>query len=931
MSGKQVWIAVGVFILALLVWLLVEPITERIVWLWKLDATERTKIKDIVQILAGFAGGGSFLFAALSYFKAKKNTPKDSRDLLKNYYQALYQSCEKIDLALVNVKFTEYASSVRNAITLPAVYQEMDVAVCYKTKSVAERRFAPDEQESPERQPLIQASADAEHKRVIILGDPGAGKSMFMDNLAWQVAGSHLGKSSERLPSEFRRLPLIRLRLRTLAWWCKQHGFDSNTLLSAMQREVGNLVGVEQQAATWQALQTDLMQEGIILLDGLDEVPETDSMRKQMLDAIDELFKQLHPNTHLMITSRPYVFEGDYAYWLDGFSCLELQGMENEQIEQFIIHWYLLLRETRERDETTSRQLAQHLYRDLLDRDYLLEPARRPLILTLLTTLHFAYGILPHSRAQLYQEAIDLMLERWTSRASRENQDYPLEDFEKKALAETESTRKTALQALALEAHQNKTLQISEMQIKGLFSAYLSADCNPSNLLDFLRFRSGLLKPGEGKNFEFYHRSFQAYLAALAITDLDNWQDEMDQLLRTEGKDWWAEVFLLLVSAKIAGNSKPEIISFLSSYYVPENIDYASYPESEWQYLFLATQATLEQKKSLEGYQSKAYLQLLKILEKHLVRLVQSEYQLPITLRAEAGRLLGELGDPRRGVATLREGEYQGLPDIDWVAIPRGRFYMGSAEDDEQARDNEKPQHEVLVESFQISRYPITNAQYACFIQAGGYQTERYWQLTKAGLIWWQEEKPQAPEYWDQRTWNNPNHPVVGVSWYEALAFCAWLNDSGLYKTVRLPREEEWEYAVRGSEGWRYAWGNQPEPSLGNYADTGINQTSTVGLFPAGKAFQAVDGSGLHDLSGNVWEWTSSCWGQDWMKPDYIYAQWEVQRLEREQLDAEKAMLRIIRGGSWFDNTDDLRCALRNGLHPHYRSYYLGFRIVTCP
>lgn len=405
----------------------------------------------------------------------------------------------------------------------------------------------------------------------------------------------------------------------------------------------------------------------------------------------------------------------------------------------------------------------------------------------------------------------------------------------------------------------------------------------------------------------------------------------MDHLLRTEGKDWWAEVFLLLVSAKIAGNSKPEIISFLSSYYVPENIDYASYPESEWQYLFLAAQATLEQKKSLEGYQSKAYLQLLRILEKHLVCLVQSEYQLPITLRAEAGRLLGELGDPRRGVTTLREGKYQGLPDIDWVAIPHGSFYMGSAEDDEQARDNEKPQHEVLVESFQLSRYPITNAQYACFVQAGGYQTERYWQLTKAGLIWWQTEKPQAPAYWDQRTWNNPNHPVVGVSWYEALAFCAWLNDSGLYKTVRLPREEEWEYAARGSEGWRYAWGNQPEPSLGNYADTGINQTSTVGLFPAGKAFQTADGSGLHDLSGNVWEWTSSRWGQDWLKPDYIYAQWEAQRLEREQLESEADMYRVVRGGSWDDFTDDLRCALRNGSHPRGRGSLLGFRVVNCP
>ena len=930
--SKRIWIALGVFVLALLGWVLPEPITQGMLWLWGLEETERSKIKDIVQIFAGVATVGSLGFAALTFFKHQKNKPKDSRILLKNYYQALHQSCEKIDLALVNVKFTEYASSVRNAITLPTIYQEMDVIACNAKKQDANHQAEADEylHQYQERQPLMQASAEDEHQRVIVLGDPGAGKSMFMDHLAWQVAGSHIGKTDARLPQSFRRLPLIRLRLRTLTWWCKQHGFASNTLLEAMQREVGSLVGEADKEATWQILKADLLQEGIILLDGLDEVPETDGMRKQMLEAIDDLLKQLQPKARLMISSRPYVFTGDYAYWLAGFSCLELQGMDNEQIEQFITHWYLLLREARQRDEATSRQLAYQLYVDLSDRDYLLEPARRPLILTLLTTLHFAYGILPHSRAELYKESIDLMLERWTSRASRENQDYPLEDFEKKALAESESTRKTALQALALEAHHKHTLQISEVQIKGLFANHLSADCNPNNLLDFLRFRSGLLKPGEGRNFEFYHRSFQAYLAALAITDLDNWQDEMDRLLREDGKDWWGEVFLLLVSAKIAGNSKPEIISYLTSYYVPEVINDAVYTETDWQLLLLAAQATLEQNKPLQAYQSKAYTQLLQSLEKHLLHLVQGAYHLPVKLRAAAGRLLGELGDPRQGVTTIREGQYQGLPDIAWVQIPAGTLRMGSEENDQEARYDEKPAHDVMVEAFQISCYPITNAQYACFVQAGGYQTDRYWRVTSAGLDWWQKKQPQMPPWWNDRPWNNPNHPVVGVSWYESLAFCAWLNETGLYQgVVRLPREEEWEYAARGQDGWRYAWGREPNTQLGNYAATGIHQTSSVGLFPAAKAFQAAeDGSGVYDLSGNVWEWTSSRWGKGWQKPDYTYQQWNEQQVERAALEADADMHRTVRGGSWFDDTEFVRCAVRIRYHPAYRNGIVGFRVL---
>lgn len=946
--SKYQWIALGIVLLALFVWLLIEPVTSFWIWLWGMDATERTRIRDMVQIFAGIAGGGSFLVAIVSLLRNQKSVPKDSKMLLSAYYEALHKSCERIDLSLVDEKFTEYARSVRNNVTLPVVYQEMDVAPCRSERAEDESGEGKMHLRSESRKSLMQACAEDKYQQVIVLGDAGSGKSMFMDNLAWHVSGSHINKLNEKLPKDFRYLPIIRVRLRSAAWLGKQKSLGADALLlHAMEDNVTALVGEETGKTTWEALKPTLLERGIILLDGVDEVPEASGLRAQMLEAIDWLVKDMGEQARLIVTSRPYVFERENAYSMESSPCLELQAMQNHQVEQFINNWYLLLRDARDYTPDAAEKEASQLFADLLDREDLLDFARSPLMLTLLTSLHFASGILPHSRAELFDKAIALMLERWTQRSRRENPDYPLEEFERRALKETEITRKQALKALALAAHDKQTLKVEDKEIKGLFADHLSPDCNPNNLLDFIRYRSGILRPGEGASFEFYHRLFQAYLAALAITDQDDWQDAMDTRLRSEER-WWREVFLLLISAKVVGNSRPDVFSFLLTYYVPETIDYLNYSEEEWHLLFLAARAMIEQQKPLQGFQSKQYTKLNNQLRSHLLYLVNGGYQIPIALRAEAGRLLGELGDPRPGITVIRDGERKGLPDIAWESITAGTLQMGFT-DEEAQRSWEKtstPQHVVTLPAFQMSRYPITNAQFACFVAAGGYETERYWHTCEAAYQWWKGEKAdlsllddnpdlkknyenwlaeektrRQPWFWEQRKWNNPNHPVVGVSWYEALAFCEWLNMQHLYQgKVRLPTEVEWEYAARGLQGLRYAWGDESDASGGNYDDTKIGQTSVVGMFPAGKAF------GLYDMTGNVWEWTSSQWGKKVGSPDFTYDQWAAQEKQRDNLNEHA--LRIIRGGSWVNTSDVVRCAIRLRNHPYDRNNVLGFRLV---
>lgn len=145
------------------------------------------------------------------------------------------------------------------------------------------------------------------------------------------------------------------------------------------------------------------------------------------------------------------------------------------------------------------------------------------------------------------------------------------------------------------------------------------------------------------------------------------------------------------------------------------------------------------------------------------------------------------------------------------------------------------------------------------------------------------------------------------VDWYEALAFCRWLS----FKTgvnINLPTEQQWEKAARGTDGREYPWGVEFESSYCN-ADFTLGETSAVGIYPQGQA-----PCGALDMAGNVWEWCLNKYNSsEVIAPDLSGGN------------------RVIRGGSWGDDTDILRCALRYEDRPRYRYYDLGFRLVNCP
>ena len=251
------------------------------------------------------------------------------------------------------------------------------------------------------------------------------------------------------------------------------------------------------------------------------------------------------------------------------------------------------------------------------------------------------------------------------------------------------------------------------------------------------------------------------------------------------------------------------------------------------------------------------------------------------------------------------------------VLIPSGSYIMGSTssqtttlidKDDRLSTDffhPEYPQHAVSLPAFYIDRYPVTNAQYAAFVAATGHPAPKYW--THAPYMGVEALFPVGGKH--------GTHPVVGVSYADALAYCEWAGK-------RLPTEAEWEKAARGGlVNQNYPWGNESSRDYANTAGMwGKDKwlwTSPIGSFPP-------NGYGLSDMAGNVFEWCA-----DWYAPDYY------QHSQEENPQGPKTgQTRVLRGGSWSNNVFgiyQMRCAYRFHARPETRNLTIGFRCAANP
>jgi serine/threonine protein kinase len=239
------------------------------------------------------------------------------------------------------------------------------------------------------------------------------------------------------------------------------------------------------------------------------------------------------------------------------------------------------------------------------------------------------------------------------------------------------------------------------------------------------------------------------------------------------------------------------------------------------------------------------------------------------------------------------------------ILIPTGAFLMGSdPRKDKDTRDQEQPQHTLYLSEYYMAKTPVINAQYAAFVQATSYKQPQHWR----------DGKPPT---------GKENHPVVNISWHDAIAYCRWLAEA-TGKPYRLPSEAEWEKGARGSDGRIYPWGNQRDAERCNVGKGLQGDTTPVGAYPKG-----ASPYGLLDMAGNVWEWTQSLWGEDSEEPDFKYPYSADDG--RENLMASDDVLRVVRGGSFDFSIRRVRCAYRGWSYPNLFSWNYGFRVVVPP
>ncbi len=365
----------------------------------------------------------------------------------------------------------------------------------------------------------------------------------------------------------------------------------------------------------------------------------------------------------------------------------------------------------------------------------------------------------------------------------------------------------------------------------------------------------------------------------------------------------------------------------------------------------------------------------------------RSDPEADLRARIEAAEAAGALGDPRFVERAGADRPYLAPP---LVEVPAGRYVIGDDEpitymDEENA--SHVPAHPIELEAFSIGRFPVTNAEWACFLHAGGYEDERWWPTESArawrrgegtasgaranARDWWRffTERPDeledalekgeiteevhqrwhmrlamseeafgtylhefypdhqltTPEFWTDRRFNQPLQPVVGVTWYEAIAYATWLShQSG--ERFGLASEAEWEAAARGDGRQPYAYGDTFDPWRANALETHVRGTLPVGVFPDG-----ASPFGAEDMTGNVWEWTRSAWGRtndpNWSgAPPYAYPYNPDDG--REALDGPPDLCRVLRGGSWVSRPESTLVYARNSLLPGYRYHGYGLRLV---
>ncbi len=788
---------------------------------------------------------------------------------------------------------------------------------------LAGRRLSKEEQEQmrlSEPQPVIAMLQT--HAGLVLLGDPGAGKSTFLKFLALKMAlgeGETLGLG-ERLPV---LVPLAAYANALEEEETRLDDFIHDYFCSTCgDLPVGEML--RQALAEGRAL---------VLLDGLDEVRKL-GLRTTVVERVAAFYNfHRRAGNKFVITSRIVGYR-DARPEADDLVEGTLVDFDEDEIAVFVDRWTQALERQAQGKENAvaSREAGR-------ERDELLAAIRHnanvrrlaanPLLLTILAVMKRQGVTLPERRVELYEQYIKTMLAVWNRARSLSGRATAPE------LDVTQTVRILAPLALWMhEVNPGVGLVKREEMRRKLVEIYVQrGDSDPQaaadGFLSDVHVHTGLLLERGPGEYGFIHLTFEEYLAgtAIALQGQGSAEAILAAMRPHVGDPLWSEVLLLGVGylaliQQLDRVAEQVIVSLADEERGPEGC-------------ILAGEVALDLRTA--GLSAAARQAVQAGLVETLTG-TNEKRKAPAVVRARAGVALGRLGDPRPEVMTI-EGMLV-------CYVPAGLFWIGGSEGRDQW-----PHYRLNLAAFWIGQHPVSQAQYDFFVQDNGYTDERWWGEALVAGYWVSQgfkgefdDEPRLALVRYGEPFDLPNHPVVGVSWYEALAFTRWLDERarGWGWRAFLPNEVQWEKAAQGgeaipervwarcladgptadilklilnpSEGRDWPWGGGGfDMERANVDKTGLGATSALGCFPGG-----AGPYGALDLAGNVWEWTSSL-------KKYLY----------DARDGRESLLedgnRVLRGGAFGSSSGLVRCAYRYGYDLNSCSRNLGFRVAFLP
>jgi formylglycine-generating enzyme required for sulfatase activity/energy-coupling factor transporter ATP-binding protein EcfA2 len=749
----------------------------------------------------------------------------------------------------------------------------------------------------------------AAHPRLVVLGDPGCGKTTLLRYLALTYARDLAGDVelvSRRLGLAEQRLPIL-LPLRDFARYLEENHPDPSTDGPKLLLDYLRTYFAHQDIPLPERFFANRLGCGecAVLLDGVDEV--ADFATRHRVARIVERFTITYPDNRYVVASRVVGYTGS-ARLGEGYAVTKVRAFTLDDVRRFAAYWNRAVEVALAGGETShaqtkARRQTEALLKAIQDNKGVQELAVNPLLLTVIALVQRYRAQLPERRTELYEEAIEVLLGKWDeakgleTRAVMAGREFDAGD------------RRSLLEPIALWMMEQRAREIEAVELRQQLGQQFfemagerqQASKAADEFLQLIDERSGLLaERGQGV-YAFSHLTFQEHLAARAVADRT---DYVRYTLARLSDSWWREV-ILLEAGYLSTQGKRRVTALIQAV-----MNHKDEPEPYHNLVLAAeclrdvgparvegdlwgeVQGRLRAEFERPLRQSAVMKRVWKVLGR---RPTQSD---AVRRRAVAAEALARIESGRSGTQPAFWRQPYGEPV--WVDVPAGEFWMGS-----EMFDHEKPVHRLYLERFQIARVPVTNVQYQFFVDATGHIPPRHWEDGRP---------PRGLE----------SHPVAYVSWHDALAYCRWLAEM-TGKPVTLPSEAQWEKAARGDKDRReYPWGDEWDETRCNAWELDPGGTTPVGIFPEGASpYRCLD------MVGNVWEWTRSLWGQDVSEPEFRYPYDPADG--RESLEASDDMLRVLRDGSFYGNRYFARCAFRSYDLPLNDWYNNGFRVVVSP